>query len=69
LKKNNILVINEHPNRESFCHALAAEAYKTEALQAGAELRVTYIEYVKKSDGRKREKWRSQLEKLGRSLR
>jgi len=38
LIKKNILVINGHPNPESFCHALA-ESYKTGALRAGAEVR------------------------------
>jgi len=38
LKKKSVLVINGHPDRESFCRALA-ESYRTGALLAGAEVR------------------------------
>lgn len=37
-----ILIINGHPDRESYCHALA-EAYKRGALASGAELKEIVI--------------------------
>ena len=37
--KNKILIINGHPDRESFCHALAAR-YKKGAESTGAECRL-----------------------------
>jgi putative NADPH-quinone reductase len=38
-----VLIINGHPSRESFCHALA-RAYKGGALNAGAEVREITLE-------------------------
>lgn len=37
-----ILIINGHPDKESFCHALA-ESYKTGAIGAGADCKLVHL--------------------------
>ena len=65
-----IVIINGHPNNDSFNFALA-DAYKKGALEfCGVKpVKVSYFGPVKSSDAATRKKWLEKAEKSGREQR